>query len=261
MKVISVLNRKGGTGKTTFAVNISRIFSAEPEYHSPKILFIDLDAQGNGSGTLGCTYKNSVGSYEVITNKISIAEAIIHSPYPNIDVLQGTLLLDDAPDELFATETKEYILQRQLETVSDIYDYVIIDCQPVKNILTVNALTASDYVVVPMEATKYASDGVNYMLSFINEVKELYNPNIQIAGIIIIKKERSLVQDTYLNLIRSAFPVHVFNQTIRKSTVSEQAAGTNKPLYDFNKSALITQDFIQSAKELYFIINGGNEHE
>lgn len=255
MKVISVLNRKGGTGKTTFAVNVSRIFSAEPEYHSPRILFVDLDAQGNGSGTLGCSYKDLPGSYDVITGKVSIEDAIIHSPYQNIDVLQGTLQLDDAPDELFSIDYKEFLLKRALDLISDNYDYIIVDCQPVKSILTVNALAASDYVVIPMEATKYASDGVNYMLSFVNEIRSNYNSNIKIAGIIIIKKERSLVQDTYLNLIRSSFPVHVFNQSIRKSTISEQAASTNMPLYDYAKTSPITSDFLQAAKELFYIIH------
>lgn len=256
MITISVLNRKGGTGKTTCSVNIATIFASKEFKNIKKVLVIDLDPQKNASSTLQASYRDKPSIYEVVCNDFDIKSAIINTPFDNVDILQASLLLDNAEDILSLKNTKEFILKNKLEEISDLYDYVIIDCPPSKNILTINALVASDYVLIPMEAGKYAVDGIEIMNIFINEIRSKYNSNLKIAGVVLVKKERNLTQDGYASVIKTVLPLHIFNQVIRKSTIAEQSASSNEPLYYYNKKAPITQDFIKLSKEIYYITKG-----
>lgn len=256
MITISVLNRKGGTGKTTCSVNIATIFASKEFKKIKKVLVIDLDPQKNASSTLQASYRDKPSVYEVVYDDFDIKSAIINTPFENVDILQASLLLDNAEDILSSKNTKEFILKNKLEEIKDMYDYVIIDCPPSKNILTVNALVASDYVLIPMEAGKYAVDGIEIMNIFINEIRSKYNSNLKIAGVILVKKERNLTQDGYASVIKTVLPLHIFNQVIRKSTIAEQSASSNEPLYYYNKKAPVTQDFIKLSKEIYYITKG-----
>lgn len=262
MKVFCVLNRKGGTGKTTLSVNVSAILSSKEfsekmikkESALPyKVLVVDLDAQGNATGTLQAAYKNKPSLYDVLVGKTDIRSAIHQSPFDNLDVLQSNLELDLAEEKLQTFTAKEFILRRKLEEIKDEYEYVFLDCPPGKSVLTTNALTASDFVLIPVEATKYALDGINMMSAFISEVQSKYNVGLRVAGVVIIKKERSSAQDGYAAVIRECLPYHVCNQVIRKSTIAEQSIASNTPLFYYYKSAGITQDFIALTKEIHYI--------
>lgn len=256
MITISVLNRKGGTGKTTCSVNIATIFASKEFKKIKKVLVIDLDPQKNASSTLQASYRDKESIYDVLTDNVDIKNAIIKTPFENVDILQASLNLDHADDVLSDKPSKEFILKQKLKIIENMYDYVIIDCPPSKNILTINALVASDFILIPMEAGKYAVDGIEIMNIFINEVKSKYNSNLKIAGVVLVKKERNLTQDGYASVIKTVLPLHIFNQVIRKSTIAEQSASSNEPLYYYNKNAPITQDFIKLSKEIYYITKG-----
>lgn len=256
MITISVLNRKGGTGKTTCSVNIATIFASKEFKKIKKVLVIDLDPQKNASSTLQASYRDKESIYDVLTDNVDIKNAIIKTPFENVDILQASLNLDHADDVLSDKPSKEFILKQKLKSIENMYDYVIIDCPPSKNILTINALVASDFILIPMEAGKYAVDGIEIMNIFINEVKSKYNSNLKIAGVVLVKKERNLTQDGYASVIKTVLPLHIFNQVIRKSTIAEQSASSNEPLYYYNKNAPITQDFIRLSKEIYYITKG-----
>lgn len=262
MKTFCILNRKGGTGKTTLAVNVAAILSngdfnkkelkrkKEPPF---RVLLIDLDAQGNATGTLRAVYKDKASLYDVLTGKADIRSAIHETPFENLSVLQGNLNLDLAEEELQDAEAKEFILKRKLDQIKNDFDYVFLDCPPGRSVLTNNALTAADYVLIPVEATKYALDGINMMASFISEIQTKYNVNLKVGGVVIVKKERSSAQDGYATVIREYLPYHVFNQTIRKSTIAEQSIASSTPLLYYQKSASITKDFIDLTKEIQYI--------
>lgn len=256
MITISVLNRKGGTGKTTCSVNIATILASEEFKDIKKVLLIDLDPQKNASSTLQSSYRDKPSVYNVVCENYDIKSAIISTPFENVDILQASLLLDNAEDVLSSKNAKEFILKRKLEEIENLYDYVIIDCPPSKNLLTINALVSSDFVLIPMEAGKYAVDGIEIMNIFINEIRSKFNYNLKIAGVVLVKKERNLTQDGYASVIKTILPLHIFNQVIRKSTIAEQSASSNEPLYYYNKKAPITQDFIKLTKEVHYITKG-----
>lgn len=258
MITISVLNRKGGTGKTTCSVNIATILASKEFKKIKKVLVIDLDPQKNASSTLQSSYRDKDSIFEVICSETNIKQAIINTPFENVDILQASLKLDNSEENLNEKKSKEFILKQKLEEIESEYDYVIIDCPPSKNILTINALVASNYVLIPMEAGKYAVDGIEIMNIFINEIKSKFNSNLKIAGVVLVKKERNLTQDGYASVIKTVLPLHIFNQVIRKSTIAEQSASSNEPLYYYNKKAPITEDFIKLSKEIYYITKGDN---
>lgn len=185
--VISIVNQKGGVGKTTTAVNLGAFLAKKRK----KVLIIDLDPQGNGTSGYGfekSSLQNTV--YDLLVNEEDIANVITNTNVKNVDMCPTNINLAGAEVELVSAISRETILKRALEPVLDKYDYIIIDCPPSLGLLTINALTACEGVIVPIQGEYYALEGLAQLIDTINMIKKKLNPVIGIMGVVITMHDR-----------------------------------------------------------------------
>lgn len=235
-RIIAVANQKGGVGKTTTATNLSACLAEKGK----KVLAIDIDPQGNMSSGLGSD-KNEVENtvYELILEESSLEDCIIENVLENVSLLSSNVNLAGAEIELIGIEDKEFILKKQIEKVRDNYDFIIIDCPPSLNTLTVNAMTTADTVLVPIQCEYFALEGLSQLIHTINLVRERLNPTLEIEGVVFTMYDAR----TNLSLQVVENVKENLNQTVYKSIIPRnvrlaEAPSHGKPitLYD-TKSA------------------------
>lgn len=180
-RVIAVSNQKGGVGKTTTAINLSACLAEK----NKKVLTIDMDPQGNTSSGLGID-KNELENtiYEIFLGEASIDECIMDSVMENLQIVPANINLSGAEIELIGTEDKEFIIKNQLDKIKDDYDFIIIDCPPSLSLLTVNAMTAADSVLVPIQCEYYALEGLSQLIHTIELIKERLNEHLVLEGVV-----------------------------------------------------------------------------
>jgi chromosome partitioning protein len=180
-RIIAVTNQKGGVGKTTTAINLSACISEKGK----KVLAIDMDPQGNMTSGLGVD-KNAQEHtmYELILGESKIEDCIIHDALENLDIITANVNLSAVEIELIGVEQKEYIVREAVNKIKDNYDFIIIDCPPSLNMLTINALTAADTVLVPIQCEYYALEGLSQLIQTISLVKERLNDKLEIEGVV-----------------------------------------------------------------------------
>lgn len=180
-RIIAVANQKGGVGKTTTAINLSACLSALGK----KVLAMDMDPQGNMTSGLGID-KNEVEytTYDLILGETSIKDVICKEALENLDVMPTNINLSAAEIELIGVEDKEFIIKKAVETIRDDYEYIIIDCPPSLSMLTINAMTTADTVLVPIQCEYYALEGLSQLMHTIELVKERLNPSLEIEGVV-----------------------------------------------------------------------------
>jgi len=180
-RIIAVANQKGGVGKTTTAINLSACLAEKGK----KILTIDIDPQGNTSSGLGVDKNNLENTvYQLIIGECSIEECMLVNILDNLSILPSNVNLTGAEIELIGIEEKEFILKKEIDKIRDNYDYIIIDCPPSLNTLTVNALTTADTVLVPIQCEYFALEGLTQLIHTINLVKKRLNPDLEIEGVV-----------------------------------------------------------------------------
>ena len=180
-RIIAIANQKGGVGKTTTAINLSACLSEMGQ----RVLTIDIDPQGNTTSGLGVDKNEAENSvYDLLLEECSIEECIIETEIENQSLIPSNVNLAGAEIELIGVEEKEYILRRETKKVRDQYDFIIIDCPPSLNMLTVNALTAADTVLVPIQCEYYALEGLSQLIRTIELVQERLNPDLEIEGVV-----------------------------------------------------------------------------
>lgn len=180
-RIIAIANQKGGVGKTTTAINLSACLAEAGQ----RVLVIDIDPQGNttsGFGVMKDSIENTV--YEVILQEVGIKDAIISNVVDNLDILPSNVNLAGAEIDLIDVENREYILKNSIGQVRNNYDYVILDCPPSLSMLTVNAMTASDTVLVPIQCEYYALEGLTQLIHTINLVRKKLNPSLELEGVV-----------------------------------------------------------------------------
>lgn len=180
-RVIAVANQKGGVGKTTTAINLS---SSLVEL-GKKVLTIDMDPQGNTTSGLGID-KNEIDStvYELILDEATVDESVNASIMEGLDVIASNINLSGAEVELISIENKEFLLKEKIDTIKDNYDFIIIDCPPSLNLLTINAMTTADSILVPIQCEYYALEGLSQLIHTIDLIKERLNPKLEIEGVV-----------------------------------------------------------------------------
>ena len=256
MITVSFLNRKGGAGKTTASVNLATIFA---KIKNKRVLLVDFDPQANATTYLGkFISKDEVSVYNVVCEDLDIREAIVDTDVDNLKLLPSNVNLDKADTTLAALPmAKEYVLRNKLLAVADDYDYVFIDCPPARNNLTANALTASQYAVIPCEATEYGIDSILAMNEFVTSIQQYVNPNLKIAGILFTKKENTSVQNFYYEQFRTTLKTyHFFETAVRKTTIVEKSLTEHKPLILYAGSENVTKDYLNVSDELLKIMEG-----
>lgn len=256
MIIISLLNRKGGAGKTTASVNLAAIFAKSK---NKKVLLVDIDPQANATTYLDkFINKDGISIYDVICKNIPTKDAVIDTDIENLKLLPSNVNLDQADTYLTTLQmAKEFVLKKKLNEIKDEYDYIFIDCPPARNNLTTNALTASNYTILPCEATEYGIDSIFAMNEFISSIQQLVNQDLKVAGILFTKKENTSAQKFYVSQFKQSLNTyHFFETEIRKTTVVEKSLTEHQPLIVYNKSENVTSDYLKVADELEKCIRG-----
>ncbi len=247
-KIISFANQKGGVGKTTSAVNIA----ASLGILGYKVLLIDLDPQGNATSGVGIMKKNlKATAYEMLTSDISPKEVVIPTNYDNLSIIPTHTTLARAEYELGDMENGEYVMSKKLETLRNDYDYVIIDCPPSLGMLTVNAMTASDGVVIPMQCEFFALEGLSQLMFTISRIKQHYNKDLKVTGILItMHNSRLLLSLQVINELRKHYDDRLFETTISRNVKVSEAPGFGAPVYYHEKRSKGAVEYMNVAKEL-----------
>ena len=180
-RIIAIANQKGGVGKTTTSINLSSCIAAKGK----KVLVIDMDPQGNTTSGYGIE-KNELENtiYELIMGDCTVEDCILKEILPNVSVLPSNVNLAAAEIELIGVNDKDFILKNEIDWVKDNYDFIIIDCPPSLNLLTVNAMTTADSVLVPIQCEYYALEGLSQLIHTVNLVKERLNPDLDMDGVV-----------------------------------------------------------------------------
>ena len=247
-KIISFANQKGGVGKTTSAINIAAALGVL----GYKVLMIDLDPQGNATSGVGIakkTLKSTV--YDVLTSDASVESVMIKTQFDNLWLLPTQTTLARAEYVLGETEEGEYVLKKKLAEVKDRFDYVIIDCPPSLGMLTVNAATASDGIIIPMQCEFFALEGLSQLMFTVSRIKSHYNKDLNVTGILItMHNNRLILSAQVLGELRKHYADKLFETTISRNVKVSEAPGFGLPVYYHGKRSKGAIEYLNVAKEL-----------
>lgn len=253
-RIIAVANQKGGVGKTTTAINLSACLAEAGK----KVLVIDMDPQGNTTSGLGVNKNQLINTvYEMIIGECKLEECLLENVLENLSVLPSNVNLSGAEIELIGVDRREYIVRDKVEKVRDNYDFIIIDCPPSLSMLTVNAMTTADTVLVPIQCEYYALEGLSQLIHTINLVKQRLNPDLEMEGVVFTMYDArtnlslQVVENVKNNLKQTIYKT-IIPRNIRLAEAPSHGLPIN--LYD-SKSAgaesyrLLAQEVIQHAEE------------
>ena len=249
-KTIAIANQKGGVGKTTTSINLSASLAVKGK----KVLMIDSDPQGNATSGYGID-KNDLDNtmYELILGECSIQDCIIKDVIPGVSVLPSNVNLAAAEIELIGVEKKEYILKNEIDWVRDSYDFIIIDCPPSLSMLTVNAMTTADAVLVPIQCEYYALEGLSQLIHTVNLVKERLNPVLDMDGIVFTMFDsrtnlsNQVVENVKSNLEKS---IHVYQTIIPRNIRLAEAPSHGEPIQVYDPRSVGAESYMLLADEM-----------
>jgi chromosome partitioning protein len=233
--ILTLANQKGGVGKTTTAVNLAAFLGKKKK----KVLVIDLDPQGNATSGLGIDKSElETTIYDVLVNEDPIADSIWESSADNVSICPTNINLAGAEIELVNVMSREQVLKNALMPVKDDYDYIIIDCPPSLSILTINALTASDGVIIPIQGEYYALEGLTQLVDTINIVKKKLNKNLSILGVVLTMFDRRTQLTRQVEEeVSNYFGDKVFNTQIPRNVRLAEAPSHGVAILDYDKSS------------------------
>ena len=235
-RVIAIANQKGGVGKTTTTINLSACLAEK----GMKVLVIDVDPQGNTTSGLGIDKDNLENTvYQLLLDECTVEKCMYESVVNNLFVLPSDVDLAGAEIELIGIEEKEYILNKQVKLIREFFDYIIIDCPPSLNMLTVNAMTAADSVLVPIQCEYYALEGLSQLIHTINLVKQRLNEKLEIEGVVFTMYDaRTNLSLQVVENVRKNLEQNIYNAIIPRNVRLAEAPSHGKPinLYDSKSS-------------------------
>ncbi len=253
-RIIAIANQKGGVGKTTTAINLSACLAEAGK----KVLMLDCDPQGNATSGLGINKNTAeVTSYDILIGEATAQEAIVHTEYDRLDVIPSNVNLSGAEIELIGVEQKEYILQKQIGPLRDVYDFIIIDCPPSLNMLTVNAMTTADTVLVPIQCEYYALEGLSQLIHTINLVNQRLNPRLRMEGVVFTMYDaRTNLSLQVVENVKSNLKQTIYKTIIPRNVRLAEAPSHGMPInvYDTRSAGaesyrLLAEEVIEHVEE------------
>ena len=248
--IIAFANQKGGVGKTTSAINTAAALGKRGK----RVLLVDLDPQGNATSGVGIAKKSvKLSTYDVLIGRADIRDAVLATEFKNLWLVPATMALAGADLELTELDHRENCLKNALDGIKSEYDYLIIDCPPALSQLTVNALTAANGVVIPMPCEYYALEGLSQLTLSIKKVRELYNPRLEITGILLtMYNKRYILTAQVVAELRKYYAEKLFKTTISRSIKLCEAPGFGKPISYYDPWGKSSLEYAALAKELIF---------
>ncbi|EBD1473014.1 ParA family protein [Listeria monocytogenes] len=247
-KVIALANQKGGVGKTTSSVNLSSSLA----FLGKKVLLVDIDPQGNASSGVGVN-KGEIEHciYDVLVDDVAIQDVLQKTDLDNLNVIPATIQLAGAEVELVPAISREIRLKRAIDSIRDDYDYVIIDCPPSLGLLTLNALTAADSVLIPVQCEYYALEGLSQLLNTIRIVQKHLNEDLQIEGVLLTMLDaRTNLGIQVIEEVKKYFQNKVFNTIIPRNVRLSEAPSHGKPILLYDAKSKGAEVYLELAKEV-----------
>ena len=247
-KIIAIANQKGGVGKTTTSINLSAALAMKGK----KVLIIDTDPQGNTTSGYGID-KNELENtlYELILGECSIMDCLVPNVINNISVIPSNVNLAAAEIELIGVEKKEYILKSEVDYIKDDYDYIIIDCPPSLNMLTINAMTTADSVLVPIQCEYYALEGLSQLIHTINLVKERLNPTLTMEGVVFTMYDsRTNLSNQVVENVKENLKQHIYQTLIPRNIRLAEAPSYGMPITRYDPRSAGAEAYMNLAEEV-----------
>ena len=241
-KIISVVNQKGGVGKTTTAVNLTAGLGKAGK----RVLLVDIDPQGNSTSGLGVNKRGlQKSSYDVLIGGAAIADTVIKTEFENVSIVPANMDLAGAEIEMIEIDRRELVLKRALSLVRADYDYILLDCPPSLGLITLNALTASDTVLVPIQCEYYALEGLSQLMSTVRLIKQRYNPQLELDGVLLTMFDGRLnLTQQVVGEVKKFFPNKVYSTFIPRTVRLSEAPSYGQPIqyFDRNNKGAIAYD-------------------
>lgn len=245
--ILALANQKGGVGKTTSAVNLA----ASVGSLGKRVLLVDLDPQGNTTSGVGASKRNALSVYDAIINLSEVDKIVKKTKFKGLDVMPSNIALAGAELELVDLDEREFKLKTALEPLREKYDYILIDCPPSLGLLTINALCAADGVLVPMQCEYYALEGLSQLTMTIGQVKRLYNPDLELLGVIITMFDGRLnLSLQVLEEIKKHFPGKLFRTPVPRNVRLSEAPSYGMPAMYYDKYSKGAAAYLEIAKDL-----------
>ncbi len=245
-KVVAIANQKGGVGKTTTTINLSTILAKKGK----KVLMVDTDPQGNATSGLGIDKSVHFSVYDVIINDVEIENTLQTTMVKNLDVCPSNINLAGAEVELVSMMSREQRLKEKLDCIKDKYDYIIIDCPPSLGLITLNAFTASDSVLIPVQCEYYALEGLGQLINTINLVKKHLNPNLEVEGALLTMFDiRTNLSNQVVKEVSKYFENRVYKTVIPRNVRLSEAPSYGMPISIYDPKSKGAKSYEKFAKE------------
>ncbi len=246
-KTISIVNQKGGVGKTTTAVNLAACVG----YMGKKVLIVDIDPQGNATSGFGINKKNvQKSTYDMIVSGLDASQVVQKTEFRNVDILPANMNLAGAELELIDIENREMRLKNCLAIVKSQYDFIFLDCPPALGLITLNALSCSDSLLVPIQCEYYALEGLSQLMNTVRQVKRLYNPLLELEGVLLTMFDGRLnLTQQVVGEVKRFFPNKVYSTVIPRNVRLSEAPSFGQPVLYFDRGSRGSTSYYALAEE------------
>lgn len=250
-RIISVFNQKGGVGKTTTVINLSAGLGKK----SKRVLILDLDPQGNATSGLGVDKEETEKTiYDIIINNDNINESIVETSAENVDIVPSDVDLAGAEIELANVENRELILKKAIDDLKDEYDYIIIDCPPSLGLLSLNSLSASDSVIIPIQCEYYALEGVSQLVKTIDLIKRTINRDLEIEGVVLSMFDgRTNLSIQVVEEVKKYFKGKVYTSIIPRNVRLAEAPSHGLSIFDYDKRSTGAEAYLDLTEEFIYL--------